>query len=273
MDMQAPKDDPSPLKKLGGLFLGIGLILAKFGKAILIWLKVVLPGLKFAKLGLIFGKVFTTGGTMLLSIWYYAQLWGWKYAVGFVFAILIHELGHVYAAYQQGIPVSAPVFIPGMGAMILHKSSDHSVWSDAEIGYGGPLWGVSMGVFYLIGANYFSSPLLQALAYTTFLLNLFNLMPIMPLDGGWITRAVSPRLWIVGVLGMGGLMFTGHIRNPLVFILILAALPQVWRGLRYGHKDHGQEGLSNTQRMKMGLKYIGLVAVTAWLMGEAHLHV
>ena len=271
MDMGEPRQERSLWQKLGGLFIAVGILLAKFGKAPLLWFKLVLPGLKVAKLSLIFGKLLTTGGTMLISVWYYAQLWGWKFALGFVVAILIHELGHVYAAYQKGIPVSAPLFIPGMGAMILHKATNRSVWDDAVIGYGGPLWGAAAGVFYLIGADYFQSHLLQALAYTTFMLNLFNLIPIMPLDGGWITRAVSPRLWIFGVLGMGALVLTGHIRNPMVFIIIILSLPQVWRGLRHGRADVGQEELSKEQRLKMGLAYVGLVGGLAWLMGESHL--
>lgn len=263
----APKQ--SPFKRFGALIGGIAILLLKIGKGVLLPLKLLLPGLKFAKLGLIFSKLLTTGGTMVLSIWYYAMFWGWRFAVGFVLAIFVHELGHVYAAHQRGVPVSAPVFIPGMGALILHQQSSRTIWDDAQIGFGGPLWGACAGVFYLIGAYHFHSPLLQALAYTTFLLNLFNLTPIMPLDGGWITRAISPKLWILGIVVIGGMVFTGHIHNPLLLVLLILSLPQVWHGLRHGAPE--DQSVTPKRRLQMGTAYVALCGTLAWLMAESHL--
>lgn len=266
MEQLPPQEQPSLFRRFGALIVGIGLLLLKIGKGILLPLKLLLPGLKF---GAVFTKFLTTGGTMALSVWYYAMYWGWKFAVGFVLSIFVHELGHVYAAYQRGVPVSAPVFIPGMGALILHQNSSRTIWDDALIGIGGPVWGGSAGVFFLIGADYFQSPLLQALAYTTFMINLFNLIPIMPLDGGWVTRAISPRLWIFGVIGIVALVVTGRLHNPLVFVLLILSLPQIWRGLRHGAED--DSSVSSSQRLRMGLSYLGLCATLAWLMGESHL--
>ena len=264
------KPHASP-KGIGTAIVAVGIILAKFGKAILLWLKFVLPGLKFAKLGLIFSKLFATGGTMLLSMWFYALQWGWAFAAGFVISILIHELGHVYFAWRLGIPVTAPIFIPGMGALILHKSAKNSVWDNALIGIGGPLWGGAAGVFMLMGADYFHSPLLQALAYTTFFLNLFNLIPVMPLDGGWITHAVSPKIWFVGAVVISYLIFSGQIRNPLMFVLLIMALPRMIHDLRHGSSEPGADAVTTEQRWKMGIAYIVLCGTLAWLMGESHL--
>ncbi len=269
MEPNQPSAPRSPWQRFLAVVAAAGIAVAKFGKGLLLSLKLLLPGLKVAKLGLIFGKLFTTGGTMLLSIWFYATMWGWKFAVGFVLSIFVHELGHVYAAYQRGIPVSAPVFIPGMGAMILHRSSSRTIWDDALIALGGPLWGGAAGVVLLIGADQLHSPMLQALAYTTFLINLFNLIPIMPLDGGWIVRAVSPKLWLLGAVGIGAMVVTGHLHNPLVFILLILSVPQMWRVLRHGAPDDAS--VTPERRMNMGFAYVVLCGTLAWLMGESHL--
>ncbi len=69
--------------------------------------------LKFAKVG----KVLTTGGTMLISVFAYALIYGWRYAVGFVALLFVHEMGHFVAARQRGLDVGAPTFIPFVGRM------------------------------------------------------------------------------------------------------------------------------------------------------------
>ena len=263
-------EKPNQKNKLWLTIAGIGLVLAKFGKTILFGIKVLLPGLKFAKLGLIFGKFFITGSTMLLSVLIYAQRWGWKFALGFVISIFIHELGHVFAAYKKGIAVSAPMFIPGLGALIFHKTAVRSIWDDAYIAFGGPLFGLFAGILYLVIAICFESNLFKALAYTSFMINLFNLLPIFPLDGGWIVRAVSPRLWLIGIIGMSAMVYYGYIRNPFIFIILILSLPQMWRGIRYGRNDNDkEEPIGTSQRYRMGLSYLGLVAVIAWFMGES----
>src|SRR6059036_2694929 len=146
--------------------LGIlGVLLVKF-KALLI------PALKF------FPVLLKTGGTMLLTIWVYAQTWGWWYALGFVLLIFVHESGHLLAARRIGLKVGAPVFIPFMGAFIALKEAPRNAWVEAQVGIGGPLLG-SLGaalceVIHLATGN----PMFRALAYTGFFLNLFNLAPV-----------------------------------------------------------------------------------------------
>src|SRR3989454_807713 len=208
--------------------LGIlGVLLLKF-KALLI------PVLKF------FPVLLKTGGTMFLTIWLYAQEWGWWYALGFVLLILVHECGHLIAAKRVGLKVGAPVFIPFMGAFIANglkvgapvfipfmgafialKEAPRNAWIEAQVGIGGPLLGTvgAVGCYglYLATAN----PLFRALCYMGLFLNLFNLAPIGFLDGGRIVTALSPWLWVAGLVVVGALLFT-HFKFLLLLILLMS---------------------------------------------------
>jgi Zn-dependent protease len=131
---------------------------------------------------------------MFISIWAYALFLGWQFAVGFVLLIFVHECGHLIAAKKVGLKVTTPAFIPFMGALITLREAPRNAWIEAQVGIGGPLLGtvgsaVCVGIYYLTG-----NPLFMALAYTGFFLNLFNLAPISPLDGGRIVTALSPWL-------------------------------------------------------------------------------
>src|SRR5258706_15916807 len=121
------------MKKALGPLAVLGALLAKF-KVLL------LPALKF------FPLVFKTGGTMLLSIGFYAMAWGWQFAVGFVLLIFIHECGHLIAAKRLGLKVGAPVFIPFMGAIIALKEAPRNAWIEAQVRIGGQLFGINGAV-------------------------------------------------------------------------------------------------------------------------------
>ena len=132
------------------------------------------------------GKVLLTSSTMLLSVFTYSFIFGWRYAAGFVALIFIHEMGHFIAARQRGLDVGAPTFIPFVGAWIEMKSLPHDAETEAYVGLGGPVAG-TLGAFACYALAYTQhSPLLLALAYAGFMLNLFNMLPISPLDGGRI---------------------------------------------------------------------------------------
>jgi Zn-dependent protease len=228
--------------------------------------------LKYAPFLLKFGLVaLKTGGTMLVSIWFYALIFGWWFAVGFVLCILVHELGHVFVAWRMGVPASAPIFIPGMGALILQKGAARSAWDQALIGIGGPVAGTIAGLVCLLAYQATGSRLMLGLAYTSFFINLFNLAPVVPLDGGWITGAISPRIWLVGMVGMLVAFLTGQVRNPMILVLLFLSFPRLWRGLTTGEAMHpGAEPTTPQQRMQMGLAYVGLAGLLVWLTGLTH---
>ncbi len=208
------------LKRMGPIGVFLATLVAKIKT---LW-SVAYLGFKVLK----FGKIFVTLFTMIVSIGFYTMVFGFQFAVGFVILIFIHEMGHVFVAWRQGLPISAPVFIPFFGALIFNKRGSKSAWAQAIMGIGGPVAG-GLGALLCLGIYFATdSPMFLALASYGFFLNLFNLMPIVPLDGGWIVGAVSPWLWLVGLIGLIAMTVTGHMWNPMIWILVLLSLPRIW---------------------------------------------
>jgi Zn-dependent protease len=140
--------------------------------------------------GLKWGKLATIGGTMLLSLAVYATIWGWPYAAGFVALMFAHEMGHFVAARQRGLDVGAPTFIPFVGAWINLRDQPHDVETEAYVAVAGPLVGTAAAVAVYLWGRSTDSGLLLAIAYAGLFLNLFNLLPLSPLDGGRITAII-----------------------------------------------------------------------------------
>jgi Zn-dependent protease len=147
---------------------------------------VVLVGLavKFGAPALKFLSVFVAVGG-------YALIWGWRFAVGFVALILVHELGHFFEARRQGLRPSLPVFIPFLGAYVAIKGMPFDPWRNVLVSLAGPVAG-GVGALAMLGVGEAQgSQLLVALAYAGFLLNLINLIPIGFLDGGFTWRSIK----------------------------------------------------------------------------------
>jgi Zn-dependent protease len=156
-----------------------------------------------------------------------AQRSSWSFACGFVALILVHELGHGYAIRRTGLQAGWPVFIPFFGAVISLKGQVRSRDEEARIAYAGPLVGTAGGLFCAAVAVLTASRLWLSLAHVAFFLNLFNLVPISPLDGGRVAQAFSRRSWIVGAILIGTMFFvTG---SPQLIVIGGLALVQ---GLR-----------------------------------------
>ncbi|MFC5701194.1 site-2 protease family protein [Cohnella faecalis] len=154
---------------------------------------------------------------MAISVGAYAILYPWEFAIGLVLLLFVHELGHVWAAKRVGLPVSAPIFIPFLGAAIIMKRHPKDAKTEAYMALGGPLLG-TVGAFACYAVGWWTDyHLWYALAYVGFLLNLINLMPMRPLDGGRIVGAVSRWLWAVGVAG--GPFLIWYTKSPLFFLL------------------------------------------------------
>lgn len=233
--------------------LGVGLLfLLKFGAK----LKFLLPALKFLPV------LLKTGGSMILMIGVYAVLYGVWWAVGFVLLIFIHECGHLVAARRLGLNVGAPVFIPFMGAFIALKDAPKNAWVEAQVGIGGPLFGAAGAVachgIYLVT----NQPIFQALAYSGYFLNLFNLAPVGFLDGGRIVTALSPWLWIVGTAVMIALLVLHF--NPLLVILLIMSLPRLFSLFRKKTDEEKRYfEVTASQRAFMAFLYFGLAGALA----------
>ena len=129
--------------------------------------------------------------SIFIAVAGYALIWGWKFAIGFVLLILVHELGHFFEARRQGLHATWPTFIPFFGAYVLIKDAPLNPWRNALVALAGPAYGgVASAVCWGIGEA-IDSNLLRALAYAGFLINLINLIPVSILDGGAAWRALQ----------------------------------------------------------------------------------
>src|SRR5207253_1386932 len=146
--------------------------------------------------------------------------------------------------------------------LILQKRAARSAWDEALIGIGGPAAGTLAGLVCLLLYQITGNRLMLGLAYFGFLINLFNLAPVVPLDGGWITGAISPRIWLVGMVGMMAAFLTGRVHNPMILVLLFMSFPRLWRGLTTGEAMHpGAEPTTPQQRLWMGIAYVGLASL------------
>lgn len=210
------------------------------------------------------GKILTVVGTMALSIAAYSLVFGWTYAVGFVFLILVHEMGHYVAARQRGLNVGVPTFIPFVGAWIELKEKPMSVETEAYVAFAGPLVGTfgALACYFLSRA--YDSQLLLALSYSGFFLNLFNLIPLSPFDGGRITAILSPRLWLVGAPML--VAFFLWRPSPLLIVMAILAAPQVMKALKFDRDAPENAAYYATPfetRFVYGTFYLGLAAFLA----------
>ena len=238
----------SVVKRLLAPLAAVGFLLAKFKGLALLLLKV---------------KFLGTAVTMVVSVGAYALLFPVWFAVGFVVLIWIHEMGHVLQLRREGIAASAPMFIPFLGAFVAMKQVPKDVLVEARVGLAGPILG-SLGALGAWGVyEVTQEPLFLGLAYVGFFLNLFNLLPMLPLDGGRAVGALSPVFWLVGVLGVVGLLFVNP--NPiLIFIAILGGM-ELWRRWRTRKTPEGEAyyAVEPKNRLLVGLVYFGLIALLA----------
>lgn len=215
------------------------------------------------------GKLLLTGGTMLLSMVTYSFIYGWPYAVGFVLLILFHELGHYTAARQRGLAVGAPTFIPFVGAWMEMKDLPHDVETEAYVALAGPVAGTVAALACYFLAREQDSGLLLALAYAGIMLNLFNLIPLSPLDGGRITAIISPKMWWLGVPVLAGL-FLWH-PSPMLILIALMAIPQLLASRKPdAGRPAGYYDVPVGNRIEYAVWYLGLTIFLALMSYSLH---
>jgi Zn-dependent protease len=239
-------------KRLLGPLAAAGLLAVKFAaklKALLL----LLPKL----------KLFTTSASMLVSIGAYALIWGWRFAVGFVLLLLIHEMGHVLQLRREGIKATAPMFIPFLGAVVAMKELPRDAAAEARVGLAGPVLGaigclVPVAIWQLGGGELF-----QALAFVGFFLNLFNLLPVLPLDGGRAMAALSPKLWVAGYALLVAVTFLYP--NPIMLFVLLLGGFETWRRWQARNSPEARRfhEVRPRTRVAVAVVYLGLAALLA----------
>ena len=237
-----------PKGPVSALLAAIVAFLAKF-KAVLL----LLPKL----------KLLTTVGTMLVSVAAYSFVFGWPFAVGFVALIFIHEMGHVIQLRREGLKASAPMFIPFMGAVISARSLGDNALAEARVGLAGPILG-SIGSAACIAIWHATgNDIWRALAFTGFFLNLFNLLPVVPLDGGRAMAAMAPWMWFVGFAAMIPLAFI--FPNPIIFLILLIAGYETYKRWKLrragGAQQEAYYRVRPLDRALVAAVYISLIAL------------
>ena len=250
----------SNLRRALGVLGVIGALLLKFGakfKAILL----LLPKVKFL----------TTSATMVVSIAAYALIWGWKFAVGFVLLLLVHEMGHVIQLRREGVPATAPLFIPFLGAVVGMKRMPDDAAAEARVGLAGPVLG-SIGCLIPLALHGLTGDdLFKALAFVGFFLNLFNLLPVLPLDGGRAMAALTPWMWLVGYALLIAVAIA--FPNPIILLILVFGGMELWRRWRSRNSEEGRRYYTVKPSVRWGiaLVYVALAVALAVGMDATHL--
>jgi Zn-dependent protease len=229
-----------------------------------------LAGLFFVK----FKAIFISSFSFIASVGVYTLFWGWKFALVFTLLIFIHEMGHALFMKIYGVPGSLPYFIPGLGALITIKGRPASMLHESYIALGGPLVG-SLGAAACLAYGWDAhNTFWIAAAYTGFFLNLFNLFPVLPLDGGRVAGSISPRIWLIGLVAMMGAVVALPWWNPFLLILVVLGAPRAiaaWRGPGGGTDGEAYHALTGGQRLGLAAAYFGLCAALYGAMLFTHL--
>ena len=221
-------------------------------------------------------KLLTTAGTMAVSVAAYSLIWGWTFAFGFVVLLLVHEMGHVFQLRREGIHASTPMFSPFLGAIITARSLGENATAEARVGLAGPILGGLGSALCLVVWRLTGNSFWEALAFVGFLLNLFNLLPVTPLDGGRAMAAMAPAMWFVGLAMMVAFLFLTHFHNPIVLLFILIGgldSSRRWRLRRDGGEE--QQAYYRVRPMTRAIVaavYLSLIALFVLGMTATNLH-
>jgi Zn-dependent protease len=246
----------SRLKKLGALLIPLVLLAGKAKGIFLALIKV---------------KAVTTLGTMFVSIVAYALAFGWPFAVGFVLLLFVHEMGHVIQLRREGVEASAPIFIPFLGAVIAAKSLGEDAVAEARVGLAGPILGtigtlIPLAIWLATGSD-----LWRALAYVGFFINLINLLPVLPLDGGRAMAVLGPKVWIAGILiaVAATVVFLGPFM--LVLVLLLGG-PELYHRFKNRNSEESRafHSVSTGAKLAVGAVYLSLTALLVVGVAETY---
>jgi Zn-dependent protease len=260
----APAAPPSraPGRRRGGLLGGL-----------------ITAGLAALKYGYLFSKFGVTAVTMLIAIVAYSLLFGWAFAVGLVLIIFIHEMGHFLTSRAMGVPMSVPVFIPFLGAFTAAGpgfTSNRRV--EAIIAIAGPIAGfaATLALYLWALAQPFDAQgvaFAVSLSYFGFFITLFNLVPMLPLDGGRVASAISKWFNLAGLLILGALLgsqLTGAtVVNPILILIFVLGCYSVWGRFRAARMGAEAPQLPVRTRVVIGAAYVALVAGSALLMSTS----
>lgn len=220
-----------------------------------------------AAFALKFKALLAVSWTFILSAILWIGVFGWRAGLVVVLLIAAHEFGHYFAYRAYGLSVRAPVFIPFFGAYTAGAIAP-SLEDDAYIALAGPLTGLALaGVCYAVG-DFTGDRFWLACAYLSALLNFFNMIPVLPFDGGRVIGAIWPPLWIAGALIFVAAARWLHV--PIIFVLLIAilGLPTMISAFR-GNVDPRAATMTNGARTRVGLWYLATVIGLIYVLGRS----
>jgi Zn-dependent protease len=233
-------------------------------------------GFAILKFGALFAKFGITAASALIAIVAYSLIFGWAFAVGLVLIIFVHEMGHFLTSRVMGVPMSVPIFIPFLGAF---TAAGRGFTSDrrreATIAIAGPIAGfaATLVLFLWALAQPFTSSGVRfaiSLSYFGFLITLFNLVPMLPLDGGRIASSISKWFNLAGLVIIGALLISqlagAATVNPILVLIFLVGCYSVWGRFRTARMGAEAPPLPLRTRVVIGAAYVALLAISALLM-------
>jgi Zn-dependent protease len=246
------------LGPIAGILAVVGAFLLKFKVAIFAMFKA-LPLLKF-------GWIIQSFGSMFLSLGLYAVAFGWRYAITLIGLIYVHELGHFFYMHFKGLKPKAPLFMPFLGAYVAMTNLPKDPVIHAWSAYFGPLiGGAAAWVLYAIGVST-GSQYLVAAANTGFMLNLFQLLPVRPFDGGFLADCISKWLAIPGLIAV--VLFALQFQSAIMLIICAVSFITV-----IAHWNKPVElPVSFANRALITVCYFGLAAALGWFYWASSLH-
>jgi len=218
----AKPESGAPKSFWGRIAAGLGVSVAFLAKFKFVAL-LILSKAKLLLLGLTKMSTLLSMGVSLALYW---SLWGWRFALGFVLSIYIHEMGHVAMLTRLGIRATAPMFIPGFGAVVRLKEHLPTAREDARVGLAGPIWGFGAAAAAYLLSRSFDSPLMLAIATTGAWINLFNLAPFWQLDGSRAFRALTRRQRWIAVAVVAAALFVFSVQ--ILWIVLIFAVIRAW---------------------------------------------
>jgi Zn-dependent protease len=251
----------------GALVGGIGVVGLGLLKAKGLWL-ILLKGLGGFKFLYVFKSMFS----MFLMIGLYTMTFGWFYAFVVVGLILIHEMGHYVFMKAMHLDPKLPIFVPFMGAYVQMTKMPADQTTHAWVALAGPLVGgvTAVGMFAL--GVVWDKPALMAAGNTGIFLNMFQLVPCKPFDGGFVVNAISKWFLIPGT----GMAFAMGImlQSPLLLIFACLAAFMTYRAftrpVESGGLIMGQKPSTLPEKILIGAAYFGLLCALGFVYWLSH---
>lgn len=219
-------------------------------------------------------KWLTTIVSLGASIGAYS-IFGWTFACGILGVVLIHELGHAWVMRIHGLRAGAPIFIPFVGALVAMRDQPRDARVEAEIGYGGPLAGAFASTITFVIFYVTKDRVWLTVSLFGYLLNLFQMVPVLPLDGGRIVAAISPRLWLIGILFLAlvvGLAWSNPRQEAvpgtiMLLLIAMVGMGRAWEAWTHPRRLGPQEyfDVPTNYRIAMGMAFLLLTAFLAWM--------